>query len=318
MKTQFKHTRLLLAILVSTAVSTAISSPSFAQDKMMKHADSMMKHTDAMEAKLGLDGYCPVCIIDAKKWEKGDPNISSTFDGVSYLFPNQVIKAKFDANPQNYVPALNGDCIVCYEKHGKRIAGNIQHAALSNGRLYLFPGDREKQMFIENSSAYASSDVAAKGECIVCLAKAGKHVPGSAQHTVIHNGLRYQFPSPAEAEVFRASPDQFINSISMMKDAGMEDVGMKKTMHDNGVRLVGRSGCAACEFGITSLSAPDELGLAVVSDDGRVTVVEGAHANYPQIYKDRFQGKQLSVEGMIVKTQGNISWLKPTSLQVIH
>lgn len=91
----------------------------------------------------------------------------------------------------------------------------------------------------------------------------------------------------------------------------------KKSM-SNGVRLVGRSGCAACEFGVTPLASPDELGLAVVGKDGSVTVIEDAHQNYPQIYEDRFQNKKLAVEGKILKTQGNISWLKPSSLTVIN
>ena len=284
---------------------------------MMKHG--MTKTAGEMKAKLGLSGYCPVCVVEHQKWMKGDPSIAAKFDGVTYLFPSEAIKAKFEANPQAYVPALNGDCIVCYEKMRKRVPGIVQHSAIRNNRVYLFPSDKEKQMYLANPAAFDNTDLAIGGECIVCLAKANKHVPGSADHTVIHNGLRYQFPSDNEAAAFRASPQQFIQHVSSMKnDAAMNKVGVKEATSGSGVRLVGRSGCAACEFGVTPLSSPEELGLAVVSSDGRVTVVEGAHKNYPEIYRDRFQSKKLAVEGKVVKTQGKVSWLQPTSLQVIN
>ena len=76
---------------------------------------------DHMEGpRIGLGGYCPVCIIDANKWAKGSPEYEATYDGVTYYFPEEAIKEKFLANPAKYVPALGGDCIVCYAKLGKR------------------------------------------------------------------------------------------------------------------------------------------------------------------------------------------------------
>lgn len=310
--TTLKHRKIALAIL-AVALTTLATTSTFAQSGTNRHADNVMKQQEMV--KIGLDGYCPVCVVEHRKWEKGNPAITSTFDGVSYQFPSQAIKAKFDANPQKYVPALNGDCIVCYEKLGKRVAGSVQHPALHNGRLYLFPGERERQAFLAEPEAFEDTDLAANGECVVCLAKANKHVPGSAEHTVLHNGLRYQFPSANEANAFRQSPNQFISQIGKLGKAQMMKA---KDPATRGVRLVGRSGCAACEFGITPLGAPDQLGLAVVGRDGRITVVEGAHKDYPQIYEDRFEGKQIAVEGKIVKTQGKINWLEPTSLQVIN
>jgi YHS domain-containing protein len=347
MKITINHCRIALALITSVVTAVTFTNVSVAQEQMMtkghgsmthdaamNKSDTMMKKADVMTVKVGLSGYCPVCVVEHKKWEKGSASIESTFDGVVYRFPSEAIKAVFEANPQKYVPALNGDCIVCYEKHGKRVPGSVQHAAIHNNRMYLFPSDKEKQVFIADAAAYDNSDLALNGECIVCLAKVNKHVPGVAEHTVVHNGLRYLFPSAGEASLFRQSPDQFVSNVSMMKDdaemmkgeptmkkVGMKKVGVKKVSMkptSNGVRLVGRSGCAACEFGVTPISDPNQLGLAIVANDGRITVVEDAHRNYPTIYKDRFEGKQLAVEGKIVKTEGKISWLEPSSVKVIN
>ena len=68
--------------------------------------------------RVGLRGYCPVCILDANKWVKGSPEHQATYDGVTYSFPDEAIKQKFLADPAKYVPALGGDCIVCYAKLG--------------------------------------------------------------------------------------------------------------------------------------------------------------------------------------------------------
>lgn len=301
--------RLVSALSLATLVISAMPSVSSGQEMMKSHSGSM-------NASPGLDGYCPVCVVEMKAWEKGNPQIQSTFDGVAYYFPSDAIKAKFDANPAKYVPALNGDCIVCYQMAGKRVPGRVQHPALYNNRVYLFPSDKEKDTFKANPAAYAKTDLAADGECIVCLRKMNQHVPGSPDHTVIHDGLRYQFPSEREAAMFRQSPQQFVSKGPMAGTTGMKTNRMKP--NDNGVRLVGRSGCAACEFGVKPLSSPNELGLAVAGIDGSVTVIEGAHKNYPQIYRDRFEGKQLAVEGRVIRTRGNISWLEPSSLMVLN
>lgn len=315
-----KLNRRFLSVLSIAAVAMSVTpTVSLGQEMMMKGKDAMhgdMMHGDTMKTRIGLDGYCPVCVIEMKAWEKGNPSIQSTFDGVSYLFPSDAIKAKFDANPEKYVPALNGDCIVCYQMAGKRVPGQVQHPALYNNRLYLFPSDAEKESFKANPTAFAKTDLAVDGECIVCLKKMNQHVAGLPEHTVIHDGLRYQFPSEREAAMFRQSPEQFVSKSPMMGTTGMNSHKMKPA--DNGVRLVGRSGCAACEFGVKPLSAPNELGLAVVGTDGSITVIEGAHQQYPQIYRDRFDGKQLAVEGRVIRTTGNISWLEPTSLMVIN
>ena len=267
---------------------------------------------------VAMEGYCAVCIIEARKWEKGDPQITSTFDGFEYHFPSAAIKAKFDRSPERYVPVLNGDCIVCLEKAGKRVPGNIRHASIHQGRLYLFPSEKEKQMFAQAPDAYAKTDIGANGECIVCLVKAKKHVAGSTDHTVFHNGMRYLFPSDREAGMFRANPQEFVSAGMKAKTSGNSQTMIKTPARETvttAVTVSGRSGCAACEFGVTPIAAPDELGLAIVAQDGRVTVIENAHKDYPEIYKNRFKSQQLVASGQVLRQQGRITWLKPTSLQ---
>ena len=316
------RTTSLLAVCAVATLAVAFSEVSYAQSGARSSSSRPMikRQTSGsdkrmMTTRVGLEGYCPVCIIDARKWEKGNPSIRSTFDGVTYYFPSTALKTKFDRTPERYVPALNGDCIVCLEKAGKRVAGSIYHAALHNQRLYLFPSAKEKQAFSAGPEAFEKSDLGANGECIVCLAKMNKHVAGSDKHTVHHNGLRYLFPSAREADMFRRNPTEFLSAV--MKDMGKKDMIRTGLPQASGqtVTVSGRSSCAACEHGVTPLGAPDELGLAIVGADGRVTVVEDAHRTHPQIYKNRFQELSLVAQGEVVRQEGNVTWLKASTLQ---
>ena len=307
MSVQF-HSLVKHFVLIA-AVGVLLTSPSFAPHAQAEHSS---------EARIGLEGYCPVCIVAAKKWEKGRPDIKSTYDGVTYLFPNAEIKAKFDKNPSAFVPALGGDCTVCYAKMGKRVPGNIRHAALHNNRLFLFPSDKEKQIFLKDSKSFENTDLAAHGQCVVCLKKANKQVPGKAEFTEIYHGLRYLFPSAGEKDEFRRSPAKYAASIDR-DSKKMSTLKQSSSVHNaNLVSVSGTSACAGCEHGVTPLGSPDELGLAINTKNGRVVVVEDAHKNYPNIYASRFEGQTLQVRGTVLKTDGKISWVKPVDLRVVN
>ncbi len=130
------------------------------------------------EPRIGLEGYCPVCILDANKWAKGSPEHQATYDGLTYYFPEEAVKEKFLASPAKYVPALGGDCIVCYAKLGKRVPGSVNYSARYINRLFLFPGAEQQQAFLSSPQEFADADLALKGDCAVCLVHHNKHVAG--------------------------------------------------------------------------------------------------------------------------------------------
>lgn len=156
-----------------------------------------------------LDGYCAVCIVMDKGWVKGDPRHASVVDGKRYLFPSADVKAMFDAEPAKFIPAGGGDCVVCSVDMGHKMAGSVQFSAKYEGRLFLFPDEKAKQRFLANPAKYANSDLAYDGNCSVCQIEMGKKMPGSAEHTVIFEGKRYQFPSDKEKQVFLANPTKY-------------------------------------------------------------------------------------------------------------
>lgn len=296
--TSMSHTR---GFLYAAALSSALvalpfsSSRASAQDK---------------KQNIGLEGYCPVCIIEAEKWEKGSKQHETTYDGVTYRFPSAAIREKFLANPAKYVPALNGDCIVCLAMKGKRVPGSVYHAAYHNKRLYLFPGKTQKQAFLKSPEKFAKADLALKGDCAVCLDHVKKRVPGKPEFTEIHKGMRYMFPGKKQQMEFRKKPDHY--SMSAMK-ASKEMTLMKNQK----ITIAGKTSCAGCEHGVKPVHSPKEMGLAVGKKGGRVFVIENAHKLYPEIYKSRFDGKQVMVSGKVIKQKGKFAWIEPTKLQLV-
>lgn len=264
----------------------------------------------ADKPKVALDGHCAVCILEAGKWVRGSPDHSHEFDGHVFYFPSDAERKKFAADPVRYAPVLGGDCLVCYAKMSARVSGSIKFAATHKGRLYLFPGEGERKMFLADPSAFADADLAYRGLCAVCLAEAKKEVPGKPQFTAVHRGLRYQFPSPAELDAFLKNPNKYAVPDQRRQTGALQDAGRGEQL----VTVVGRSGCAACEFGVQPIQSGG-LGFAVVADDGKVYVVERVEQQNPELFKKRFEAFHGEVTGAVLKEQGKFVWLDPRKIE---
>ena len=133
---------LLVAVLAQLAWSAPASSPG---------------------SDVALEGYCPVCVTKMGKWVKGNVANRATYDGKTYYFPSQREREMFVSDPAKYVPALGGDCTVCYAKMKKRVPGNIRHASFHDGRLFLFLNADAHKMFQAEPATYANADLALGG-----------------------------------------------------------------------------------------------------------------------------------------------------------
>ena len=275
---------------------------------------------DAKEAKqtkqtlVALEGHCAVCLVKGNKMVKGSPEHAVIYDGRTYLFPSEDVKKIFVASPEKYVPALNGDCTICFAHHdGIRNPGKIKHASVYRGRVFLFPNDSLKSMFDRSPQKYADVDLAYGGKCVVCKIDGGKEVAGKPEFTAIYQGMRYQFPSRNVLQKFHANPAKY----TAQKKSGLKTSSTTATTSKM-VSVAGTTGCAACEYGVHPKQDPSELGLAVKSADGFIYVVEGAHDSHPELYKSRFQSLKVSVKGEEIARKGKFVWLKPNSIETVQ
>ena len=299
-----KRRRLNSAIIVAIATNAFLLAG-------FESADAQpASNSRSVESNVALEGYCPVCVVEMKKWVRGTSEHTVNYDGKTYAFPGAQQKQMFLADPAKYVPALGGDCTVCFAKMGKRMPGNIRFASLRKKRLYLFPSEDQRSEFRQHADQYANIDLAFGGNCAVCRVEAKKDVAGNPGIVAVHGGMRYLFPSDEQRQMFLSNPEKYA-----VKSAATSQTSSRKST-DKLFAIQGTSGCAGCDHGVVPIGSPDELGLAVRGKDGSVFVVEDAHKLYPKVYRDRFEGLSLRVTGKIIKREGKIAWIQPASLQV--
>jgi len=137
------------------------------------------------ELPVGLQGYCPVCLIEMRQWVKGDRRFTVEYDGRRYYFPGAEQAEMFKQDPLKYVPVLGGDDIVHFARTGKRAVGRLTYGVIHKGRTYFFVSAENKQLFKSSPEAYTDVDLALGGECIVCRVAMNQRVPGVPEFSVI-------------------------------------------------------------------------------------------------------------------------------------
>lgn len=211
MNIRFRH-RLVFALALFSVLG--LSSHMWAQSGTKAPAGSSNtvvqgSGTAKNVAAVALSGYCPVCVIEMKKWIKGDSRFTVVQDGKTYLFPSDEQRQMFLKNPDKYTPALGGKCTVCLVEMGRTMEGSVQFSTIHEGRLFLFPGDEQKQVFLKNPAKYASVDLAAQGQCTVCRVEMRKEVQGKPEFAVIYKDMRYWFPSEEQLKMFVLNPAKY-------------------------------------------------------------------------------------------------------------
>lgn len=105
---------------------------------------------------MGLDGYCPVTLVQKQAWKKGDARFGVVHRGRTYLFAGQEEKDTFFANPDDFSPALSGIDPVEFAETGEVQDGQRKHGVVYQNRVYLFSSERNLETFWQEPERYAS------------------------------------------------------------------------------------------------------------------------------------------------------------------
>jgi thiol-disulfide isomerase/thioredoxin/YHS domain-containing protein len=111
---------------------------------------------------LGLDGNCPVTLVEKMQWALGDKAWGAVHRGRTYLFGGQVERDKFLANPDLYSPVMSGiDPVLALDNQivvpGKREFGVFG----ADRRIYLFADEASLKRFEQNPKRYAAEAIQA-------------------------------------------------------------------------------------------------------------------------------------------------------------
>lgn len=114
----------------------------------------------------GLEGYCPVELVQNERWAPGDLRYGAVHHGVTYLFAGPEQQAQFLANPERYAPANRGFDIVLTTEAGQDVPGKRQHGVFlvskdkGQRQIYLFSSEATLKKFqdqMEMSSRQAAA-----------------------------------------------------------------------------------------------------------------------------------------------------------------
>jgi protein disulfide-isomerase len=104
---------------------------------------------------MGLDGYCPVTLVEQTKWVRGDARFGIVHRGHVYLFVSEAEKQRFWQDPDRYAPILSGNDPVVFAEGGKLISGSRRHGVFFRNQIFLFSSEENLQRFWSAPQRYA-------------------------------------------------------------------------------------------------------------------------------------------------------------------
>ncbi len=96
----------------------------------------MMLAGPALSQNWALGGHDPVGTVQAGQAVPGRSDIATMWKGELWHFASEENRARFEADPRAYAPALDGYCPVALSE-GRRERGDPRHFVVIGGDLYL-------------------------------------------------------------------------------------------------------------------------------------------------------------------------------------
>jgi YHS domain-containing protein len=160
--------RYSLAAGMAALISGAVPNPAYASDMAMQNplrigrsagaiilAENKTKLKKVRLNNVILKGYDPVAYFNQGKAVMGNPFITSTYNGATYLFASREDKAEFDKSPARFEPQYGGYCAYSMSQ-GKRHDINPTAFRIYKGKLYVCETHAQLKEFGANIDANVS------------------------------------------------------------------------------------------------------------------------------------------------------------------
>jgi YHS domain-containing protein len=158
----------LAATSIAALISGAVPNPACASETAMQNplriersagtiilAENKTKLKKVRLNNVILKGYDPVAYFNQGKAVMGNPSITSTYNGATYLFASREDKAEFDKNPAKFEPQYGGYCAYSMSK-GKRHDIDPKAFHIYKGKLYVCQTPEQMKEFSANIDAQIS------------------------------------------------------------------------------------------------------------------------------------------------------------------
>ncbi len=165
--------------------------------------------TNSPEA-LALSGMCPVKLVQGQGRVAGRADLALFHDGKVYRFADASARDLFLKDPEKYLPADHGRCVVAKKDKNASIPGDPKFGAYYNDRLFVFADEDSRKKFAADPEKYSGIDIAENGECPHCRTVEGKKVAGRREFPITLGGRRYLFADDAHRQAFRLAPERYL------------------------------------------------------------------------------------------------------------
>jgi YHS domain-containing protein len=129
------------------------------QPATARYAQKPVPSSDAAQPTpmpLGLEGFCPVTLVESGNWAEGQAGWGARHRGRTYLFRGLEEQQAFLADPDRYAPALSGDDPVAAFDSGTALPGERRYGVTYQQRIYLFASPESRATFAANPQRYTS------------------------------------------------------------------------------------------------------------------------------------------------------------------
>lgn len=143
------------AVIPSDVASAETASQPTVQDVLQESSASPFDApANSTEDQTGLEGFCPVTLIEKEEWVEGNAQWSVIHHGITYHLSSAAQVQKFLANPDAYTPVLDGCDPVLFAETGEKKAGTADNCVVYEGKLFMFVSEANLNRFTSNSSTY--------------------------------------------------------------------------------------------------------------------------------------------------------------------
>ena len=126
--------------------------PSMASPRSMPVSATTASQARATQPSFG--GLCLTSVVEERRLVEGTADFKSRYRGQTLYFQNDDRRDQFYDAPDKYWPALDGNCAMTLLETGEQTHGQLKHAAVFRGQIWLFSSRDKMKTFIESPAAY--------------------------------------------------------------------------------------------------------------------------------------------------------------------
>lgn len=138
----------------SSDVDTAALLAKYDRAKLLQTTNRLETMLPVGSPPLGLDGYCPVTLINNIVWKRGDLAFGTSHKGRTYLFASAAKQAEFLKSPDRFAPILSGNDPYFAAQGTAMIAGSREFGIVFRGQVMLFASPESLKKFSSEPEKY--------------------------------------------------------------------------------------------------------------------------------------------------------------------